>query len=227
MQALVSRTYRFYWPIVCLYVAMQLISDVTAGKIISLGGLPVSVTVLYFPITYIFADILTEVYGYSQARRAVWTVLLCSILAGLLYQVAVYMPPASDFDANEAYARVLGSVPRILLGGWIAVFAGEIFNDFVLAKMKVWTNGKHLWARTITSTVFGQLVNTALFYTIGLFGVLPTDLLVRSILTGWIIKTCVEVVMTPVTYTVVLNLKRIEQEDYFDRKTDFNPFKLS
>lgn len=142
MQESAERTYKFYWFIVCLYVAMQLISDVTAGKIISLGGFPVSVTVLYFPVTYIFADVLTEVYGYSRARRALWIVLACSVLAGLVYQLVVYLPPAEGFDANDAYTRVLGSVPRILLGGWIAVFAGEICNDFVLAKMKVWTKGK-------------------------------------------------------------------------------------
>ncbi|MFG0330193.1 MAG: queuosine precursor transporter [Phycisphaerales bacterium] len=219
-----GRSYKLYWFLVCLYIALQLVSDVTAGKITTLGGFPVSVTVLYFPITYIFADVLTEVYGYSRARRALWTVLCCSILAGLLYQLAVYMPPADGFDANDAYRRVLGTVPRILLGGWIAVFAGEISNNFVMAKMKVWTNGRHLWTRTIGSTIVGQFVNTVLFYTIALLGVLPTSLIVESIITGWVIKTLVEAAMTPVTYLVVGFLKRVEQEDYFDTETDFNPF---
>lgn len=224
MQAPAERTYKFYWLIVCFYVAFQLISDVTAGKITSLGGFPVSVTVLYFPVTYIFADVLTEVYGYSRARRALWIVLCCSVVAGLIYQLAVYMPPAEGFDGNDAYTRVLGSVPRILLGGWIAVFAGEISNNFVMAKMKLWTKGKHLWTRTIGSTIVGQFINTALFYTIALYGVLPTSLLVESILTGWVIKTGVEALMTPVTYLVVGRLKRVEQEDHYDRETNFNPF---
>src|SRR5688572_16211030 len=118
---------------------MQLVSDVTAGKLMSVGGYGVSVTVLYFPITYIFADILTEVYGYARARAVLWTVLICSILAGLVYQLVVALPPAVGFDANEAYTRVFSQVPRILLGGWLAVFAGEILNDYVLAKLKVLT----------------------------------------------------------------------------------------
>lgn len=219
-----ERTHRFYWFIVCLYVAMQLISDVTAGKITTLGGFPVSVTVLFFPITYIFADVLTEVYGYARARRALWIVLCCSVLAGVVYQLVVYMPPAKGFDANDAYTRVLGSVPRILLGGWIAVFAGTISNDFLMAKMKIWTKGRFLWTRTIGSTIVGEFFNTALFYTIALYGVLPTSLLVQSILTGWIIKTGVEVLMTPVTYAVVAKMKKAEQEDYYDTDTNFNPF---
>lgn len=219
-----NRTYKYYWGIVCLYVAMQLISDVTAGKITSLAGFPVSVTVLYFPITYIFADVLTEVYGFSRARRALWIVLACSILAGLLYQVAVYMPPAPGFDANDAFVRVLGSIPRILVGGWIAVFAGAYVNDLVMAKMKVWMSGKHLWLRTISSTVVGEFVNTLAFYTIALYGVLPDSLLIQSIITGWIIKTAVEIVMTPATYAVVGWLKKAEKEDYFDTDTNFSPF---
>jgi uncharacterized integral membrane protein (TIGR00697 family) len=226
MNSAPERSYRFYWLIVCLYVTMQLVSDVTAGKITALIGFPVSVTVLYFPITYIFADVLTEVYGYARARRALWIVLICSVLAGLFYQLVVYMPPAEGFDANDAYTRVLGAVPRVLLGGWIAVFAGEICNNYVMAKLKVWTKGRFLWVRTISSTVVGQFANTALFYTIALYGVLPTSLLFQSIMTGWLVKTCVEVVMTPVTYAVVARLKAVEQEDYYDIETNFNPFVL-
>jgi uncharacterized integral membrane protein (TIGR00697 family) len=222
-----ERSFKFYWLIVCLYVAMQLVSDVTAGKITTIAGFPVSVTVLYFPVTYIFADVLTEVYGYARARRALWVVLMCSVLAGLMYQVAVFMPPAVGFTANKAYTTVLGSVPRILLGGWIAVFAGEILNDFVMARLKVISSGRHLWVRVISSTVVGQFVNTALFYTIALYGVLPTSLLVESILTGWLLKTAVEVVMTPATYIVVGKLKRAEDEDYYDTNTKFNPFRFS
>jgi uncharacterized integral membrane protein (TIGR00697 family) len=217
------RQYKYLGLITCLYVALQLVSDVTAGKITTVLGFSVSVTVLWFPFTYIFADILTEVYGYARARSVLWTVLICSVLAGVIYQVAVYMPPASGFDANDAYKRVLGSVPRILLGGWIAVFAGEILNDYVLAKLKVACRGRFLWVRTIGSTIVGQLANTTLFYVIALYAVIPTDLLVKSILSGWLLKVAVEVLMTPVTYYIVGNLKRIEQEDYYDTETNFNP----
>lgn len=226
MTAIISneRSYRYLGFITSLYITMQLVSDVTAGKIIQVYGFPVSVTVLWFPITYIFADILTEVYGYARARSVVWTVFFASVIAGVIYQVAVYLPPATGFDANQAFSRVLGSVPRILLGGWIAVWVGGILNDYVLAKMKIWTRGRYLWTRTIGSTIVGEFTNTLLFYTIALYGVLPNDLLIGSILSGWIIKTLVEIVFTPWTYFVVRNLKRLENEDYYDVNTDFNPF---
>jgi len=202
---------------------MQLVSDVTAGKIISLFGLTVSVTALYFPVTYIFSDILTEVYGYARARSVLWSVMFCSIAAGLLYQLVVALPPAPGFDANPAYERVFGQVPRVLFGGWIAVFAGDILNNYILAKLKVATGGRHLWIRTISSTVVGQFANTSLFYIIALYSVIPTSLLIQSIVSGWLLKVGVEVLFTPVTYAVVGRLKRLEGEDFFDRQTDFNP----
>lgn len=217
------KTYKYLGLITTLYIAFQLISDVTAGKIVQLGIFTVSATVLYFPITYIFADVLTEVYGYAKARNVVWQAFLASVIAGLIYQLVVWLPPAIGFDANDAYARVLGSVPRILLGGWIAVWAGGILNDYVLAKMKIWTNGKYLWTRTIGSTIVGEGANTILFYTIALSGILPNNLLISSILSGWLLKVLVETVLTPVTYYVVAKLKKVENEDYYDRDTDFNP----
>lgn len=217
------KSYKYLGLITVLYVVFQLISDITAGKIVQIGIFTVSATVLYFPITYIFSDILTEVYGYARARSVVWQALLASVLAGLIYQLVVWLPPAIGFDANDAYTRVLGSVPRILLGGWIAVWVGGILNDYVLAKMKVWMKGRHLWMRTIASTIVGEGANTALFYTIALYGVLPHNLLISSILSGWLLKTVVETVLTPVTYKVVGALKKAEDEDYYDTNTDFNP----
>lgn len=217
------KQYKYLGVITILYVVFQLVSDITAGKIIQLGIFTVSATVLYFPITYIFADVLTEVYGYAKARLVVWQVLVASVLAGLIYQLVVLLPPAVGFGANDAYALVLGSVPRILLGGWIAVWVGGILNDYVLAKMKIWTNGKYLWTRTIGSTVVGEGANTVLFYTIALYAVIPNDILFASILSGWFLKVAVEVIFTPVTYIVIAKLKREENEDYYDRDTNFNP----
>lgn len=217
------KSYKYLGLITTLYIAFQLISDVTAGKIVQLGIFTVSATVLYFPITYIFSDILTEVYGYAKARSVVWQALLASVIAGIIYQLVVWLPPAVGFDANDAFARVLGSVPRILLGGWIAVWVGGILNDYVLAKMKIWTKGKYLWTRTIASTIVGEGANTVLFYTIALYSVLPNNLLISSIISGWFLKTLVEVVLTPVTYYVVAKLKKTENEDYYDTNTDFNP----
>jgi uncharacterized integral membrane protein (TIGR00697 family) len=226
-QSAVTKQYKYLGVITMLYVTMQLVSDVTAGKLISLGGFGVSVTVLYFPITYIISDVLTEVYGYARARAVLWTVMFASILAGLTYQLAVYMPPAAGFDANEAYRRVFGIVPRVLVGGWLAVFAGDISNNYVMAKLKVVTRGKYLWVRTIGSTIVGQFVNTVLFYVIALYGIIPGDLLYQAVLAGWFLKTAVEVIFTPVTYYVVGRLKRAEKEDYYDYDTNFNPLIVS
>jgi uncharacterized integral membrane protein (TIGR00697 family) len=218
-----QKRYKYLGVITVFYVTMQLVSDVTAGKLINLGGYGVSVTVLYFPVTYIFADILTEVYGYARARAVLWTVLVCSVIAGLTYQLVVFLPPAAGFDANEAYVRVFSQVPRILIGGWLAVFSGEILNDFILAKLKILTMGRFLWVRTIASTIIGQLANTVVFYTIGLYGVIPTGVLIQAVLAGWILKTLVEIIMTPVTYYIVGALKRSEGEDVYDTQTNFNP----
>lgn len=218
------KQYKYLGLITVLYVTFQLVSDVSAGKIVQLGIFTVSATALYFPITYIFSDILTEVYGYARARAVLWQVMLASVLAGIVYQAVVWLPAAAGFDAQDAYARVLGSVPRILIGGWIAVWIGAILNDYILAKMKVWTKGKHLWMRTISSTIVGEGANTALFYLIALYAIIPNSLLISSILSGWALKVIVEVLLTPVTYYVVAKLKRLEGEDYYDRSTNFNPF---
>ena len=217
------KTYKYLGLITTLYIVFQLISDVTAGKIVQFGIFTVSATVLYFPITYIFSDILTEVYGYAKARSVVWQALLASVIAGIIYQLVVWLPAAAGFDGGDACARVLGSVPRILLGGWIAVWVGGILNDYVMAKMKVWSNGRRLWLRTITSTIVGEGANTFLFYTIALYAVLPNSLLLTSILSGWFLKVLVEIAFTPVTYRVVAFLKKAENEDHYDRDTDFNP----
>ena len=218
--------FKFLGLLTVLNVAFQLISDVTAGKIIAVAGVGVSITVLYFPITYIMGDILTEVYGYARARYVVWLTLLASVLAGITYQIVAFFPPAPFFAADDAYRTVFFTVPRILLGGWLAVFCGDIANDYILAKMKIWTNGRFLWARLVGSTIVGQGINTILFYVIGLYGILPGNVLLQGILMGWFLKTMVEVIMTPVTYAVVRRLKTIENIDYYDRETDFNPFRL-
>src|SRR3989344_6156646 len=218
-----NKQYKYLGLITALYITFQLVSDVTAGKIVQLGIFTVSATVLYFPFTYIFADILTEVYGYAKARSVVWMVFFSSVIAGLIYVIVVALPPAVGFDANPAYTRVLGQIPRILVGGWIAVLVGGILNDYVLAKMKVWTKGKHLWTRTIGSTIVGEGANTFLFYFIALYAIIPTGLLITSIFSAWFLKVVVEIVMTPVTYKVVAKLKKAEGEDYYDNNTNFNP----
>jgi queuosine precursor transporter len=217
---------KYYWPVVVWYVAFQLISDVTAGKVISLGPAVVSVTALYFPVTYLISDILTEVYGFERARRALWTVMATSVVAGLIYQVVVAFPPGPGFQLNAEYAAVLGAVPRILIAGWLAVFAGDIANNFVMSRLKVWTKGRMLWFRTISSTIIGQGLNTTVFYIGALWGILPDDVLVQAILWGWAIKVAVEVALTPVTYFVIGRLKRAEGFDAYDYSANYNPLKV-
>jgi len=219
-----TKTYKFLGLFMVLNVTFQLISDATAGKIVQIFGFGVSVTVLYFPFTYIISDVLTEVYGYAIARTVLWYTLLASILAGVFYQIAVAVPAASFFQNAEAYKIVFGIVPRVLVGGWLAVFAGDISNNYILAKLKIISSGRFLWLRTITSTIVGQGVNTAVFYVVALGGVLPTNILIEGILAGWIIKSIVEALMTPITYIVVRFLKKEEGVDYYDKETNFNPF---
>jgi len=219
-----AQPYRFLGLFLSLNIAFQLISDATAGKIITVAGQGISVTVLYFPFTYLLADIITEVYGYAQARTILWYTLFASIIAGIFYQIAILVPAAPFFKHGDAYDIVFGVVPRVLVGGWLAVFSGEISNNYVMAKMKILTNGRFLWTRTIGSTIIGEGVNTAVFYVVALGGVLPTDQLFGGIFAGWIIKTLVETIMTPVTYIVINYLKKAEGVDYYDRGTNFSPF---
>lgn len=221
-----GKTYKLLTFLTILNVMFQLVSDVTAGKIITLFGFAVSITVLYFPFVYIISDVMTEVYGYAQARRVTWLTLISSVVAGLVYLLVAYLPSPDFFGDSEAYKTVFGIVPRILVGGWIAVFVGDIVNNYIMAKMKVWSNGKNLWVRTISSTIGGQFTNTALFYVIALSGVLPSNVLLISIISAWIMKVAVEAILTPVTYWVINTAKRVENEDYYDRDTDFNPMTL-
>lgn len=219
------RVYKFFTFLIVLNVTFQLVSDATAGKIVSLAGIGISATVYYFPFTYIISDIITEVYGYARARIVLWYTLLASVIAGSFYQLAVALPAASFFPDGPAYETVFGIVPRVLVGGWLAVFAGDISNNYVLAKLKIAMEGRYLWVRTISSTIVGQGINTLVFYVVALSGVLPLSALVQAIAVGWVIKISVEVVMTPFTYLIVGRLKKIENVDYYDKETDFNPFR--
>ncbi len=222
----VPRIFHLLSLFLVLNITFQLISDATAGKIIFLFGYGVSVTVIYFPFVYIISDVVTEVYGYAQARTILWYTVAASVIAGIMYQVAVAVPAAPFFNDGDAYSTVFGIVPRVLIGGWLAVFAGDITNNYTLAKIKVIMKGRMLWVRTITSTIVGQFVNTLVFYLVALSGVIPRNVLIQGIVAGWLIKTAVEALMTPVTYFVVNWVKRVENEDHYDRDTNFNPFIL-
>ncbi|MDB4979144.1 MAG: hypothetical protein JWM56_1330 [Candidatus Peribacteria bacterium] len=221
-----ERVYKYLNTIIFLDITMMAIVNVISGKIIQISIFTLSAASLCIPVTYIFGDIFTEVYGYRQARRATWILLLSTMVTAVVFQLAAWLPPAPGFVGNDAYSLVLKQVPRIVIGAWTALFAGQFINDFVLAKMKVLTSGKYLWMRTIGSTMAGQAVDTACFYVIALYTIIPTGLLLHSIVSAWVLKVMIEVLMTPITYYAIGTLKRAENEDYYDKNTNFNPLIL-
>jgi hypothetical protein len=221
-----QRQYKYLGLLTAVYITFSLMNNVTAGKLIGLGVFSVSAATLFFPVTYILADIFTEVYGYGKARSRVWLLLLCGVMAGTISAIVAFLPPAVGFDGNDAYVKIFSQVPRILFASWIAFFFGSIVNDYIMAKMKIWTKGKHLWTRTIGSTFVGEGVDSVLFFGIAFYATVPNSLLVNLIFSACFLKVLIEVVMTPVTYKVIAKLKNLENEDYYDYGTDFNPLKI-
>lgn len=220
-----TKQYKYYEFVMAAFVCVLLCSNlIGAAKVASLGGFSFGAGVLFFPISYIFGDVLTEVYGYARARRVVWAGFAAMIFASFMCWFVLALPPAPGWEHQAAYETVLGSTWRIVVGSLVAFFAGEFCNSFVLAKMKILTEGRFLWARTIGSTIVGEAVDTLLFYPIAFYGNWSKELLITVMINNYLLKTGWEVVVTPVTYVVVGWLKRAENEDYFDRDTDFNPF---
>jgi len=218
--------YKYFDLIMALFVAVLLISNIASSKILELGPFTFDGGTLLFPISYIFGDILTEVYGYRRSRRVIWAGFGgAALMAGVLALVGA-LPPAEGWENQQAYEAILGTTPRIVLGSLIAYFAGEFSNSYTLAKMKVWTGGRWLWTRTIGSTLVGEGVDTMLFVTIAFAGTLPWPLFWSIVLSNYVFKVGLEAVMTPVTYRITNFLKRTENEDVYDVDTDFNPFKI-
>jgi queuosine precursor transporter len=215
---------RFITLLTALNVTFLLVSDFTGARIIGLYGVGVSVTVLYFPITYLLGDVLTEVYGYAQSRRVIWISMFCSMAGSAIGGGQLAVPAATFFGADAAYQTVFSPSLSISAAGLFAFFAGDISNSYVLAKLKIWDRGKRLWLRFVSSTIVAEGVNTLLFYGLALHDVLPQRLLLRGVLMGWTVKVIVEVVMLPVSYRVVRFLKRAEGVDHYDYDTNFNPF---
>jgi queuosine precursor transporter len=220
------RPYRYLDFITASFVAVLLISNIASTKILVLGPLTFDGGTLLFPLAYIFGDILTEVYGYGRSRRVIWTGFFWLALAAAVLAVVDLLPPAPDWGLQESFHAVLGQTPRIVAGSLVAYSAGGFTNSFVLAKLKLLTRGRWLWTRTIGSTLVGQTVDTAVFLFIAFYGVLPLPLLLAVFVSNYIFKVGVETLFTPVTYYVVGKLKRLEGEDYYDHKTNFNPFAI-
>lgn len=216
--------YRYLFYVGTLFVALLMISNTVAVKLVEMGPFVFAGAIFIFPLTYIFGDILTEVYGYRTSRKVIWTGLAALILMSLSYILVQYLPAASFWGGQEAYESILGFVPRIAAASIIAFFVGEFCNSYVLSRMKVWMEGKALWTRTIGSTVVGEGVDTVIFVCIAFGGVLPLAALWTIIWSGYLFKVGYEVVATPVTYAIVRWLKRAEGVDVFDRGISYNPF---
>jgi uncharacterized integral membrane protein (TIGR00697 family) len=221
-----QKQYRYLDIIIALFVAVLLISNIASTKILSLWRFTFDGGTLLFPLSYIFGDIITEVYGYKHSRKVIWTGFFSAILITVILMVVQYLPPAPGWEFQTAYEQILGFMPRIIVASMIAYFAGEFTNSYILAKLKIFTKGKYLWMRTIGSTVVGEAFDTLLFCTIAFFGIIPNPLLLAVILSNYIFKCLVEVVFTPITYKVVKFLKKKEGVDYYDYKTNFNPFSV-
>ena len=232
-QSLTLKSYKYYDLILGAYVCVLLCANLIGPAKLTTVHLPLvgPVTflagVLFFPISYLFGDILTEVYGYARDRRVVWSGFAALVFASFMAAVIVHLPPAERWQTNQkAVEDIFGNTPRIVLASIIAFWCGSFVNSFVMAKMKIWSNGRWLWTRIIGSTLCGELVDSALFHCIAFMGLWPTEQLFSVSLTQYILKSSWEVVATPLTYQVVGFLKRAEQEDFYDRATNFTPFSL-
>jgi queuosine precursor transporter len=227
------KSYRYYDLILGAYVCVLLCANLIGAAKVSVVTLPwlgprtYMAGVLFFPISYLFGDILTEVYGYARDRRAVWSGFAALAFAAFMSAVVVHLPPA-DFWASRqpAVEAMFGNTPRIICASIIAFWCGSFVNSYVLAKMKIWTRGRFLWTRLVGSTVCGELVDTALFYSIAFAGLWTMSDLVTVALDQYVLKSLWEVIATPLTYRIVAFLKRAEQEDYYDLGTNFTPFSL-
>lgn len=225
-----ARTYRYLDVISVLFVVVLLVSNVCAIKALRLSSLfkiDIDGGTLLFPISYIFGDILVEVYGYARSRRIIWLGFGSNALAAACFWLVGALPAAPGWELQDAFVAILGQTPRVVLASLTAFWCGSFANAYVMAKMKVWMEGRHLWMRTIGSTLVGEGVDSLLFQLIAFGGVWPWSLVFRVSLWNFFVKVAYEAIATPLTYAIVAFLKRMEQEDVYDRHTNFSPFRLA
>lgn len=229
-----TRTYKYYDLLMAAFVAVILCSNLIGVHKVSYVNLPLygeyiyGAGVLFFPISYLFGDILTEVYGYKRSRKVIWAGFGALIFASLMALVVTNLPAAKTMSAEQQAAvnLIFGQTPRIVLASLLAFWIGEFVNSFVLAKLKLLTKGRFLWTRTVGSTILGEIADSAIFYPVAFFGTWSNEQLISVMIGNYFIKVLWEVLATPFTYVIVGWLKKVENEDYFDRNTDFNPFSL-
>ena len=226
-----GRRFRYFDFVMAAFVTVLLLSNVLgAGKVAVvelpwIGTWPFGAGILFFPVSYVIGDVLTEVYGYARARRCIWAGFAALLFMAFMAAVVVALPPSPDWEGQAAYEAVFGQVPRIVLASIVAFWAGEFANSYVLARMKIWTQGRHLWTRTIGSTLVGQGIDSLIFFPLAFYGVWDNATLLVVLGTQFALKVAWEALLTPVTYAVVGFLKRREGVDVYDRGTDFSPFK--
>src|SRR5580693_6815053 len=224
VQARDLRTYRHFDLLLAIFLVVLLISNLVGQKLCKIGPFVISGGQILFPLTYIFGDVFTEVYGYAASRRAIWLGFLANALLAIMGLIVVWLPPAPGWHNQEAFATVFYQIPRLIVASLIAFWGAEFTNSYTLARMKLWTGGKMLWTRTVGSTVTGQFVDTIVLVIIGFAGTAPPLTLATLAFSAYLGKVIYEVVATPLTYAVVGYLKRSEGLDAFDYHSDFNPF---
>lgn len=222
-----DRTYRYYDFIMAAFVTILLCSNlIGVSKVCQVGGITFGAGVLFFPVSYLFGDVLTEVYGYARSRRVVWAGFGALAFASFMSWFVLELPAAPHWPHQEALRAVFGSTPRIVLASLVAYFCGEFANSYLLAKLKVATGGRYLWLRTIGSTIVGELADSLIFYPLAFLGIWETELVLKVMASNYLIKVLWEAAATPLTYRLVNFLKKAEAEDYYDRDTQFTPFSL-
>ncbi len=218
------KSFKYLDFLTAAFASVLILSNITSTKIAAIGNISFDGGAILFPLTYIFGDILTEVYGYARARRVIWIGFGMNLLMVAVFWLVGVLPADPMWGMQDSYMNILGVVPRIVLGSLVAYLFGEFVNSYILAKLKVKTGGKKLWLRAIGSTLVGQFLDTTIFLVIAFAGILPWSLIWTIWIVNYIFKIAVEVALLPVTYRVVAWLKRKESEDYFDKDTDFSPF---
>ena len=218
--------YKYFTSVGVIFVAVLLISNVAAQKLIPVGPFIFTAGVFLFPISYIFGDILTEIYGYKKAKQIIWLGFGASAFMAIFLYVVILLPPAPGWELQEEFSASLSQVPRIVIASLIAYWSGEFSNSLIMSKLKIRTKGKHLWIRTIGSTIVGQGADTIIFVIIAFWGIVPVNILITTIWSGYLFKVIYETLATPFTYMIVNWLKKKEGIDTFDKGVNYNPFRL-
>ena len=216
----------YFVAVAAIFVTCLVISNIVAVKLIAIGGLILPAAIVIFPISYLLADVLTEVYGFRAARRVIWLGFFCNLLAVIAIYVGGALPAAGFWSNQPAYDAILGAMPRILAASFVAYLLGEFANTMIMSRLKVKMAGRHLWLRAIGSTLIGQGLDSAVFITLAFAGIMPTPVLLGAVVTQWLVKSAYEALATPLTYAIVSLLKRREGVDVYDHHVRLNPFAI-